>query len=76
MVETTLTCLIAGSVLAFFVVNYWRAHISRETAAKTRIEQGRSSPRVPGRNIPRSTPTAASVAGPVWRRAQKEMCWQ
>ncbi len=38
--ETLLTWLIAGSVLGFFLIRYWRAHKRKESAARERAEQG------------------------------------
>ncbi|HEY3705806.1 MAG TPA: NAD(P)-binding domain-containing protein [Terracidiphilus sp.] len=38
--ETLLTWLIAGSVLAFFLIRYWRIHKRRESAVRARLEQG------------------------------------
>ena len=38
--DTLLTWLIAGSVLGFFLVRYWRQHKSKESAARERVEQG------------------------------------
>jgi thioredoxin reductase (NADPH) len=38
--DTLLTWLIAGSVLGFFLVRYWRQHQRKEAAARERAEQG------------------------------------
>ncbi|HZP05306.1 MAG TPA: NAD(P)-binding domain-containing protein [Terracidiphilus sp.] len=38
--ETLLTWLIAGSVLSFFLIRYWRQHKSKESAARAHAEQG------------------------------------
>lgn len=39
MMETVLTWLIAGSVLGFFLLRYWRQHKQKEAAARARAEQ-------------------------------------
>jgi thioredoxin reductase (NADPH) len=38
--DTLITWLIAGAVLGFFVIRYWRAHQKREQAARAQGEQG------------------------------------
>ncbi|HEX7727486.1 MAG TPA: NAD(P)-binding domain-containing protein [Terracidiphilus sp.] len=38
--DTLLTWLIAGTVLGFFVIRYWRTHQKRELAARAQAEQG------------------------------------
>jgi len=38
--DTLLTWLIAGTVLGFFLVRYWRQHKRKEEAARARAEQG------------------------------------
>ncbi len=38
--DTLLTWLIAGSVLGFFLVRYWRQHKRKEAAARAKAEQG------------------------------------
>jgi thioredoxin reductase/Pyruvate/2-oxoacid:ferredoxin oxidoreductase delta subunit len=38
--ELLLTLLIAGSVLGFFLVRYWRTHRRKESAARARLEHG------------------------------------
>jgi thioredoxin reductase (NADPH) len=38
--ETLVTWLIAGSILGFFLIRYWRAHKRKESAARERAEQG------------------------------------
>jgi thioredoxin reductase (NADPH) len=38
--DTLVTWLIAGSILGFFLIRYWRAHKRRESVARERAEQG------------------------------------
>jgi thioredoxin reductase (NADPH) len=38
--DTLLTWLIAGSILGFFLVRYWRQHKRKEAEARARAEQG------------------------------------
>src|SRR5579872_2560118 len=38
--ETLVTWLIAGTVLGFFLIRYWRQHTRKEAEARARAEQG------------------------------------